>query len=820
MLKIETTKQVVIAFILGMGLIVLGLVIFTKIDIEKENLGTQLVTSAADGVDFGIAEIPGISSMDNFDVEVYVNTKDNDIGGYDITLEFNPNKLEVDTSQGSDGVDSAVNGYQIVANTQGISDGVYKVMGIKASAPYIHGESELMITIHLRAKSGFVSGDSALNLVVETVADDDAGELVVGNVSGSDVRINEGTIFGDSEINSSPTCSINFADSTITAPATTSVELVSSNGILASCDCSASDDSLGSDHNDNESFAPDEVVSDTGVVASGSPNNIAGDYSQIFTREQSGTKRCTCHVVNMTTGDVGSCSGEMIIRESEGSDQGEGSDRGVCGPETNRSHAMISGLESNDLCEEGYAVFKSSMSGTSQICGEGIKRTSCYRHGDLSGCSHDIKDACFVERWEWECQIGNGGTLADCSSLRSAECGDSYVEGNEQCDDGNTVSGDGCSATCQNEKSNVSLTITPSELIVTAGGRVSYTYRVSNIGDSRLTNIAVVDNRFGEASCPGTELNAGDSMSCTRDVVINETVTNVGTVTASTLGGELITVTSAATVTVSGVGSCSIGWSSTPVSVGETIQLTVALNGQGARAGTCSGAGVDDVLGTSFGEWYREGGAYSITPTEEGMISCMVQLEEMNANGERVTCREVINVVEEISVLDDENRSANFNVVSSDSDSSSEDRNDDEDKYDCDSSIGNYIWYDTNGNGTQDDIEEGIPGIKVCAYNGNDKECDTTNSKGRYEIDDLCAHTYDVVVKNMDGRTQTYDPDGKKDSKTEVEVDEGDEHTKADFGYRGVAPATGLGANIAVLIGLSLMLTVGTLFVMKKKGAL
>ena len=143
-----------------------------------------------------------------------------------------------------------------------------------------------------------------------------------------------------------------------------------------------------------------------------------------------------------------------------------------------------------------------------------------------------------------------------------------------------------------------------------------------------------------------------------------------------------------------------------------------------------------------------------------------------------------------------------------------------EKKDDCDASIGNYIWYDTNGNGVQEDIEEGIEGIKVCAFNGNDKECDTTNSSGRYKIDNLCEHTYDVRVKGVGEMVQTYDPDGKKDNRTEVDLDDGDKHTKADFGYRGAAPATGLTTNIALLIGISTLITIGILMVMKKKGAL
>jgi cysteine-rich repeat protein len=147
-----------------------------------------------------------------------------------------------------------------------------------------------------------------------------------------------------------------------------------------------------------------------------------------------------------------------------------------------------------------------------------------------------------------------------------------------------------------------------------------------------------------------------------------------------------------------------------------------------------------------------------------------------------------------------------------------EDEDEDEEDEDCDASIGNYIWYDTNGNGVQEDIEEGIEGIKVCAYNGNHKYCDTTNSGGRYKIKNLCKHTYDVVVRGVDGMIQTYDPDGKKNNKTQVKLKNGDKHTKADFGYRGGAPKTGVATSIALLIGISTLLTIGILMIMRKKG--
>ena len=143
-----------------------------------------------------------------------------------------------------------------------------------------------------------------------------------------------------------------------------------------------------------------------------------------------------------------------------------------------------------------------------------------------------------------------------------------------------------------------------------------------------------------------------------------------------------------------------------------------------------------------------------------------------------------------------------------------------EEKSDCNSSIGNYIWYDTNGNGIQEDIEEGIEGIKVCAYRGNKKYCDVTSKSGKYKIKNLCEGTYKVVVKGVGAMVQTFDPDGKKDNKTKVRLKNNDKHTKADFGYRGKAPSTGLATNIALLIGLSTLITIGILLIMRKKGAL
>jgi len=149
-----------------------------------------------------------------------------------------------------------------------------------------------------------------------------------------------------------------------------------------------------------------------------------------------------------------------------------------------------------------------------------------------------------------------------------------------------------------------------------------------------------------------------------------------------------------------------------------------------------------------------------------------------------------------------------------------------EEDEDCDGSIGNYVWNDANGDGVQDSNEKGIQGIRVKLTNlDNDDESRYTTSKnGHYEFKDLCEGEYKVTVKDEDvaSLTQTYDPDGKKNNKTEVELEgDNDNHTKADFGYRGkpIAPRTGSGNMAIYLSALVSLLSIATYLKIKRAKA-
>jgi cysteine-rich repeat protein len=67
----------------------------------------------------------------------------------------------------------------------------------------------------------------------------------------------------------------------------------------------------------------------------------------------------------------------------------------------------------------------------------------------VSGTLNDTADN--TTNYLWSCVGSNGGSTVSCSLPKAPVCGNGVVEGSEQCDDGNTTSGDGCSNVCAAE---------------------------------------------------------------------------------------------------------------------------------------------------------------------------------------------------------------------------------------------------------------------------------------------------------------------------------------------------------------------------------
>ncbi len=89
----------------------------------------------------------------------------------------------------------------------------------------------------------------------------------------------------------------------------------------------------------------------------------------------------------------------------------------------------------------------------------GLFVAACGSSNNGSGSTHECGDG-VLDTGE-QCDDGNTASGDGCSSVCKLEsssggvCGDGTIQvATEQCDDGNTVSGDGCSATCQTETVN------------------------------------------------------------------------------------------------------------------------------------------------------------------------------------------------------------------------------------------------------------------------------------------------------------------------------------------------------------------------------
>ncbi len=89
-------------------------------------------------------------------------------------------------------------------------------------------------------------------------------------------------------------------------------------------------------------------------------------------------------------------------------------------------------VESGEQCDDGNSVDTDSCRNncTWAYCGDGVVCPTCNE----------------------QCEPPNTGTCNSSCQTITAACGNGVIESGEQCDDGNTRNGDGCSSTCQIEQ--------------------------------------------------------------------------------------------------------------------------------------------------------------------------------------------------------------------------------------------------------------------------------------------------------------------------------------------------------------------------------
>eukprot|EP01088_Endostelium_zonatum_P015603 TRINITY_DN3913_c0_g1_i1.p1 TRINITY_DN3913_c0_g1~~TRINITY_DN3913_c0_g1_i1.p1 ORF type:complete len:414 (-),score=139.67 TRINITY_DN3913_c0_g1_i1:71-1312(-) len=160
------------------------------------------------------------------------------------------------------------------------------------------------------------------------------------------------------------------------------------------------------------------------------------------------------------------------------------------------------------------------------------------------------------------------GVLAYVFSSRAVACGNGLVDGTETCDDGNTVSGDGCSSTCQTEggynctqnylaatsvctrQANVSPSTTPSASVAPSSGTVSPTSRASvsssTLGTVSPTSVASASSSTGSSATASTTRSAAllssgsGSISASGARPISGSTTSTASATSSPAGSTAI----------------------------------------------------------------------------------------------------------------------------------------------------------------------------------------------------------------------------------------------------------------------------------------
>ncbi len=423
-------------------------------------------------------------------------------------------------------------------------------------------------------------------------------------------------------------------------------------------------------------------------------------------------------------------------------------------------------------------------------------------------------------------------------------CGNGVKEIGEQCDDGNTAGHDGCSSQCRIETPEIRIdkrAIDGKDLqTVPMNGTARFKITVYNTGQVNLTDVVVNDSDSADcnrsaaqtkALYSGSVFAAGSEFSY-ECVQRNMTASDNSSATVKAKAvktGQKVSDSDPTRVIVKGTPGIMID--KNDADNGDDFQLiyeggmatyTITVKNTSDVAlknvvVTDSVAGSDcSLTAAQTKAKYNKTGTEYFDPGEEFSYKC----KQENINQNIVTSASVVaySVQDNEKVTDTDDTEVRVRAPGEPAPPSEPEKEPEEDR-DCKGSIGNLVWNDKNDNGRQDAGEAGIPGVRVWLYHGNKIRKDVTNSRGRYKFKNLCKGTYRVTVKKEDigDLYQVYDPDGKLDSTTKVELEsDKDKHTKADFGYRAAyAPNTGPGLAIGVIT--AALLAAGGVYYYRRK---
>ncbi len=134
----------------------------------------------------------------------------------------------------------------------------------------------------------------------------------------------------------------------------------------------------------------------------------------------------------------------------------------LCGPPRNISvKAMGRFLVVLAMCATACVRSNAMTCDDGSVCREG---TRCHLVGEMFQCVTPFQEAACEQKAPGAACLEDTGTCFDGACLPSA-CGNGRLDANEVCDAGDTVAGDGCSATCRSDESCGNSIVDPVRLV-------------------------------------------------------------------------------------------------------------------------------------------------------------------------------------------------------------------------------------------------------------------------------------------------------------------------------------------------------------------
>ena len=319
------------------------------------------------------------------------------------------------------------------------------------------------------------------------------------------------------------------------------------------------------------------------------------------------------------------------------------------------------------------------------------------------------------------------------------------------------------------------------------GDTISYSYLVTNSGNVPVTVPYAVSDDKATVTCPQTPdpLNPGASITCTASYVVTQADLNAGSVLNTAIASAVFN----GNPVVSNEDQVSV-----PAIQGPALSLDKSTD-------TASYDSVGDVISYSYK--VTNSGNVPVVPTyavtdDKATVSCPQEPNPL-LPGDFITCTasytvtaadlaagEVVNIAEASAFFNGNPVISNEDTVTVPAAELG--------------SVGDTLYYDIDGDGTQDPGESGVPGVTLTLTPPSDVDLgngpgvaitEQTGPNGEYLFTELPAGSYSVTVDTgsgspVNGFFNSGDPDGGNDSTSVVTLTEGEDNLNQDFGYEGL----------------------------------